>query len=70
MNVFYAKESEQFKALLQDMSEAQKPVVVIGHMRPDGDCIGSTVAGATSKSQGVNAVGINQDEVPENLRFS
>jgi phosphoesterase RecJ-like protein len=69
MNVFYAKESEQFKALLQDIVEAQKPVAVIGHMRPDGDCIGSTVALVRLlKSQGVNAVGINQDEVPENLR--
>ena len=69
MNPFYTNESGQFKALLSHLVETQKKVAVIGHMRPDGDCIGSTVALVRLlKSQGVDAVGTNRDAVPENLR--
>ncbi len=46
-----------------------KDVAVLGHMRPDGDCIGSTVAVVRMlNSRGARASGVNRDPVPANLR--
>ena len=46
-----------------------KKVAVIGHVRPDGDCIGSIVAVTRLLNHlGIEAVGLNRDEVPENLK--
>ena len=43
---------------------------MIGHVRPDGDCIGSTVALVrVLRDQGIDAVGVNNDPIPENLDF-
>lgn len=45
-------------------------VVVIGHARPDGDCIGSQVALARLlRFRGVDAVCCNPDAVPRRLAF-
>lgn len=42
---------------------------VLGHVRPDGDCIGSTVAMVRAlRARGIDAVGVNRDAVPANLR--
>ena len=47
-----------------------KRVVVIGHARPDGDCIGSQVALARLfRLDGVDVVCANPDTVPMRLRF-
>lgn len=43
---------------------------VVGHIRPDGDCIGSQVGLALAlKAQGKKVVCWNQDEVPSKLQF-
>ncbi|MGB0578163.1 MAG: DHH family phosphoesterase [Limisphaerales bacterium] len=43
---------------------------VVGHIRPDGDCIGSQVGLALAlKAQGKKVVCWNQDDVPTKLRF-
>lgn len=45
-------------------------VAVIGHMRPDGDCIGSQVALCRAlRARGVEAVAVNPDPVPRRLQF-
>ncbi len=63
---FYPNESRRFGAAVAAL-RGQK-VAVLGHMRPDGDCIGSTVAVVRAlRSQGIEAVGLNQDAVPGNL---
>lgn len=50
---------EQFKG---------RKVAVLGHQRPDGDCIGSIVAVVrVLKSLGIEAVGINRDAVPGSI---
>lgn len=43
---------------------------VIGHARPDGDCIGSQLAMAwLLRSQGIEAICVNSDPVPRRLTF-
>jgi bifunctional oligoribonuclease and PAP phosphatase NrnA len=45
-------------------------VAVIGHARPDGDCIGSQVALArVLRDRGIEAACLNPDPVPRRLRF-
>jgi len=47
-----------------------RKVAVVGHARPDGDCIGSQVALArVLRSTGVDARCINADPVPRRLHF-
>lgn len=49
---------------------AGRSVVVIGHARPDGDCIGSQVAlSRLLRADGVDAVCCNPDPVPRRLEF-
>jgi phosphoesterase RecJ-like protein len=63
---FYPTESAQFAAAIESLKG--KPVAVLGHQRPDGDCIGSTVAVVrVFKSLGIDAVGLNRDAVPGTL---
>ena len=58
-----------FRELLQAIDG--RPVAVVGHARPDGDCIGSQVALArVLRSQGYDARCINADPVPRRLRFA
>ncbi len=45
-------------------------VAVIGHQRPDGDCIGSQVALVrVLRARGIDAIGINPDPVPRRIKF-
>lgn len=66
--MYYPKESPTFKQSLEALRSKQ--VVVVGHFRPDGDCIGSQFA----LTQALNNIGINakmfqQDKIPNNLQF-
>lgn len=50
-------------------SNKDKQIVVIGHMRPDGDCIGSQIALTRSLiQQGFDAVAVNNDPVTDVLK--
>lgn len=49
---------------------AGRRVAVIGHARPDGDCIGSQVALCRAlRSRRIDAVCVNPDPVPRRLQF-
>ena len=64
---FYPNESPLFAAAVEQLKG--KPVAVCGHLRPDGDCIGSIVAVVrVLRSLGIDAIGINRDEVPATLK--
>jgi phosphoesterase RecJ-like protein len=64
----YPKFAGRFAVLLQELKD--KPVVVIGHQRPDGDCIGSQVALCrVLRSQGIDAICVNADPVPRRIKF-
>jgi phosphoesterase RecJ-like protein len=68
MGKFYPKFSKEFARLLADVSG--RTVAVIGHSRPDGDCIGSQVALArVLASNGSTAVCVNSDPVPRRLAY-
>jgi phosphoesterase RecJ-like protein len=65
---YYPEFAERFAELLAGLKGRR--VVVIGHQRPDGDCIGSQVALCrVLRSQGVDAVCVNADAVPRRIRF-
>lgn len=64
----YTKFAGRFAVLLHEL-EGQK-AVVIGHQRPDGDCVGSQVALCrVLRSQGIDAVCMNPDPVPRRIKF-
>lgn len=64
----YTKFAGRFAVLLHEL-QGQK-AVVIGHQRPDGDCIGSQVALCrVLRSQGIDAVCMNPDPVPRRIKF-
>jgi len=67
---FYPEFSQKFAALLPELRACGR-VVVIGHMRPDGDCIGAQVGLARVLSAaGVREVMcLNADHVPRRLSF-
>jgi bifunctional oligoribonuclease and PAP phosphatase NrnA len=68
MERIYPELSARFGELLARL--AGKPLAVIGHGRPDGDCIGSQVALArTLRALGHAAVCVNPDPVPRRLQF-
>jgi phosphoesterase RecJ-like protein len=55
--------------VLEKIREAQT-ICVVGHIRPDGDCIGSELGLALAlKAQGKDVTCWNQDAVPDKLRF-
>lgn len=65
--LFFAEESARFAQAIESLRG--KKVAVIGHVRPDGDCIGSIVAVTRLLNHlGIEAVGLNRDAVPENLK--
>ena len=65
-NKFYPEESPRLAAAFQSL-EGRK-VAVLGHQRPDGDCIGSTVAVVrVLRSLGIDAIGLNRDATPSSL---
>lgn len=64
---FFPEESARFAEAVSSL--AGRKVAVLGHQRPDGDCIGSIVAVVrVLQSQGVEAVGLNRDSVPATLQ--
>jgi phosphoesterase RecJ-like protein len=68
METFYSGFSPLFNGLLRQLGSRR--VAVVGHMRPDGDCIGSQVALArVLRATGREAVCVNSDPVPRRLRF-
>lgn len=70
MSYFFEKESLAFREAVENLKAEQTKVAVVGHVRPDGDCIGSTVALVrVLRDQGIDAVGLNNDPIPENLNF-
>ncbi|MFO8027141.1 MAG: bifunctional oligoribonuclease/PAP phosphatase NrnA [Opitutales bacterium] len=63
---FYPEESPRFATALEALKG--RKVAVLGHQRPDGDCIGSIVAVVRLlKSLGIEAVGLNRDNVPGSI---
>lgn len=65
--MYYPEASKQFKKSLEALRG--KKVAVIGHVGPDGDCIGSQVALTTILNEmGIEAVAINGSAVPTNLK--
>lgn len=69
MGRFFPELSEAFQGLLSTV--AGRSVAVIGHARPDGDCIGSQVALArVLTARGSPSVCVNPDPVPRRLAFA
>ena len=65
---YYPQFAAQFAEFLAGLRGRR--IAVIGHQRPDGDCIGSQVAfGRMLRSRGIDALCINADPVPRRLRF-
>ncbi|MDD3179296.1 MAG: bifunctional oligoribonuclease/PAP phosphatase NrnA [Opitutaceae bacterium] len=68
MKQHYPQFRTGFHALLAALPGQR--VSVVGHQRPDGDCIGSQVALCRLlKAHGIDAVGVTSDPVPRRLRF-
>lgn len=68
MDRFYPALSAEFGRLLQTL--AGRRVAVVGHARPDGDCIGSQVALArVLAARGIDVICVNGDPVPRRLQF-
>lgn len=68
MGKYYPEFSEAFPKLLAALSG--RPVAVVGHSRPDGDCIGSQVALARVLSaRGLSVVCVNPDPVPRRISY-
>lgn len=67
-NTAYSQHSAALAALAADLKG--RTIAIVGHARPDGDCIGSQVALATVlRNLGCNVVCVNVDRVPRVLRF-
>jgi phosphoesterase RecJ-like protein len=65
---FFPELQPGFQALLAAV--AGRRVAVVGHLRPDGDCIGSQVALCrVLQARGIGAVCVNADPVPRRLQF-
>jgi phosphoesterase RecJ-like protein len=65
---FYPTLSAQFAQLLASL--AGRKIAVVGHARPDGDCIGSQVALArVLMAKGFDTICVNADPVPRRLQF-
>jgi phosphoesterase RecJ-like protein len=65
---YYPQYAGRWAALLTELRG--HPVAVIGHQRPDGDCIGSQVALCRIlRGTGLDAVCMNPDAVPRRVRF-
>jgi bifunctional oligoribonuclease and PAP phosphatase NrnA len=66
--IHYPRFAARFAVLLAELRGKQ--VVVIGHQRPDADCIGSQVALCRLlRTQGIDAICVNPDKVPRRIRF-
>lgn len=68
MEKFYPQHAARFAAIMPQL--AGRKIAVIGHARPDGDCIGSQVGLArVLAAQGLEVVCVNGDPVPRRLQF-
>ena len=68
MELFYPAVSDAFAGLLDRLTG--RKIAVVGHARPDGDCIGSQVALARVLSaRGHDVICVNADPVPRRLQF-
>lgn len=68
MEKFYPELSARFAVFLERIRG--RKIAVIGHARPDGDCIGSQVALArVLRALGHEVVCVNSDVVPRRLQF-
>lgn len=68
MEKFYPEFSADFTRMLTAI--AGQKIAVIGHARPDGDCIGAQVAMArVLATRGHDVVCVNPDPVPRRLQF-
>jgi len=64
--MFYPGQNTAFTELLEAVQGRR--VAVLGHMRPDGDCIGSQVAlTRVLRAIGVDAVSVNRHEPPRDI---
>src|SRR3954464_1155197 len=65
---FYPELSAAFARLLNGL--AGRKIAVVGHARPDGDCIGAQVALArVLAARGFDVICVNADPVPRRLLF-
>ncbi len=65
---YFPRLAETFSELLA--SVANDRVFVLGHARPDGDCVGAQIALARLlRGYGVDAVALNADPIPKALGF-
>jgi len=63
----FLKESTQFAQSISRLDD--RPILVLGHRRPDGDCVGSQVALTRALlALGKEALAVNQDPIPRTLR--
>lgn len=63
----FLSESASFAELIRQLEGLS--VLVLGHRRPDGDCIGSQVAlTRILRAMGINAIAVNNDPVPRTLQ--
>ena len=68
MEKFFPELAAGFGRLLASLDGGK--VAIIGHARPDGDCIGAQVALARAlRARGAGAVCVNPDPVPRRLQF-
>ena len=66
--IHYPRFAARFAVLVSELRGKQ--VTVIGHQRPDADCIGSQVAICrVLRANGVDAVCVNPDKVPRRIKF-
>lgn len=65
--MYYPQHKKTFSNFLNEVKN--KKVAVIGHMRPDGDCIGSQVAFVQGLlSLKIDAIALNKDPAPKTLK--
>lgn len=68
MEKFYPQMFDGFTRLLSSI--AGRKIAVIGHARPDGDCIGAQVGLArVLAARGLDVICVNPDPVPRRLKF-
>jgi phosphoesterase RecJ-like protein len=64
------KTSPQIITRIIDAIRAAKTICIVGHVRPDGDCIGSQLGLLLAlRAQGKKVVCWNEDSAPEKYRF-
>ena len=68
MKLLYPQYAAPFAAFLQ--ATAGQKISIIGHQRPDGDCVGSQVALCrVLRARGADAICLNSDPVPRRIKF-